>query len=304
MRVPRLIRTRQITAPALLALCSLAHPLAATAIEVVEGRPTVVTGSAENGSAPAVSGSGVPAGSTTYSTTSRGNRNASAELYVKLQALQVEMSELRGLVEQQAYLIEQLSQRRMDDYRDLDRRISELQGKVQGGGSAASARKPVAAVREPVTSSPSAGAGSRVYSNESAQSEAPVPAVRQADDAREMYSSAYQLVKDRKFDKAKVALSAFVDDFPGSEYVPNAYFWLGELYYLDSSLDQSRDAFESLVEGHGKHRKVAEAKFKLGKIYHQLGDVPRAKAMLQSVLDDHPDSTAVNPAREYLKNSL
>lgn len=285
----------------LIAAAGSSLPVAA-AIEVVEGTPTVVTDSAAQDSAPVV----VTQGGTTYSTASGrpGRSVAPAELYVQLQALQVELSELRGLVEQQSYLIEQLSQRRMDDYRDMDRRISELQQSLQSGGTTAR-KTPV--VREPVTSSPAADSGSRVYSNTSttaAASTATVPGVREADDAREMYSSAYQLVKDREFGKAKVALSGFIKDFPGSEYVPNAYFWLGELYYLDSNLAQSRDAFESLVNQHRSHRKVAEAKFKLGKIYHQLGDTSKARSMLESVMKDHPNSTAVNPAREYLKNSL
>ncbi|MGB5326083.1 MAG: tol-pal system protein YbgF [Pseudomonadales bacterium] len=278
------------------------------AIEVVEGQPTVVTGTTERGVIVDSAASGTASGGTVYSTSTRTNRAAPAELYVQLQALQVELGELRGIVEQQAYLIEQLSQRRMDDYRDLDRRMVELQQLIQGDKPLAAPRKQPAAVREPVTSggpaTAAAGTSKEVYSTADTAGGNAVPDVRQADDAREMYSAAYQLVKDREFGKAKVALGAFIKDFPGSDYVPNAYFWLGELYYLDSSLEKSRDAFEALVTGHGKHRKVSEAKFKLGKIYHQLGDVSKAKSMLESVLADHPDSTAVNPAREYLKNSL
>ena len=101
-----------------------------------------------------------------------------------------------------------------------------------------------------------------------------------------------------------MALTAFVSDFPDSQYVPNAEFWLGELYYLDSNLVKARDAFYILVTQYSNHRKVPDAKFKLGKIYHQLGDKKQARLMLQSVLSDHPDSKAAKPAREYLNNSL
>lgn len=287
-----------------IALCwfALASVGVQAAIEVVEGQPTVVTSVGDDSGVIDASASVAGPSGTTYST-GRAGRNASAELYVQLQTLQVEMSELRGLVEQQAYLIEQLSQRRMDDYRNLDRRIGELQQQMQGG---VAPRQRAAAVREPVTSAPPKTlSSSQVYSTASAPPPAAAaPGVREADDAREVYSTAYQMVKDRQFSKAKVGLSAFIKDFPASEYVPSAHFWLGELYYLDSSLEKSRDSFEALVTGYSKHRKAAEAKFKLGKIYHQLGDVDQARAMLESVLNDHPNSTAVNPAREYLKNSL
>ena len=93
-------------------------------IEVVEGQPTVITGNQPATSPPNDTGYGAGGrGAATYRTTAARSSSGSAELYVQLQALQVEMSELRGLVEQQAYLIEQLSQRRMDDYLDLDRRL-------------------------------------------------------------------------------------------------------------------------------------------------------------------------------------
>ena len=93
-----------------------------------------------------------------------------------------------------------------------------------------------------------------------------VQGVVDTDEARSVYSAAYQQVKDRDFSKAKVSLSAFISNYPTSRYVPNAYFWLGELYYLESRLKKSRDAFLALVTQYGDHRKVAEAKFKLGKI--------------------------------------
>ena len=96
----------------------------------------------------------------------------------------------------------------------------------------------------------------------------------------------------------------FIKAYPGSHYVPNAHFWLGELYYLESDLTNSQQSFTALIGGYPQHRKVADAKFKLGKVYHQLGDQDSARAMLESVLNDHPGSTAANPAREYLNNSL
>src|SRR5690606_11660280 len=51
-----------------------------------------------------------------------------AEIFFQLQTLQQEVLELRGIVEQQSHELRQLKQQRMDDYLDLDRRLSQVAG--------------------------------------------------------------------------------------------------------------------------------------------------------------------------------
>lgn len=276
-----------------------------TAIEVVEGEPDVVTESgrtystSQDGASNDISAreyrSGVSA--------SQGlPRSSSGELFAKIQALEVEVRDLRGLVEQQTFLIDQLSQRRMDDYLDLDRRIGELQRGVSGNVSDTSTRVSGGVSRS--AGSPVVSPSIAVVPDQTPGSVPEPPVAKQADRAKTAYRAAYQKVKDRKFTVAKVELIAFINAYPDSQFVPNAHFWLGELFYLDSDLQKSRDSFYALVTDYSGHRKVADAKFKLGKIYHQLGDTGESRVMLQSVLTDHPNSKAANPAREYLKNSL
>lgn len=284
-------------------------------IEVVEGEPASVTdegGSADrpNANSSTRTYSSAPA----YGAPSGG---ANAEMFVQLQALQAEVRELRGLLEQQSYTIEQLSQRRMDDYLDLDRRIGELSGAAPRSTHTPSKSGSINKAPRPdnksddTTVAPSSGPVS--YSTSKPENKivsagaktAPVAiAANEADKAKQAYRAAYQKVKDRQFDQARVALVGFIGDHPGSHYIPNAYFWLGELYYLESDLEESKESFTVLITQHPEHRKVADAKFKLGKVYHQLGDQGAAREMLESVLSDHPGSTAANPAREYLNNSL
>lgn len=224
------------------------------------------------------------------------------ELFVTIQQLQDEVRELRGMVEEQSYLIEQLRQRRLDDYIDLDKRISDLQQGAAAPAKMHHSSNPVRTVNVTERRSEKAAVNASVPTRSPAVSKPPVAAV--ADTAKVAYRSAYQKIKDSQFKEAKVALTTFVSDFPESQYVPNAEFWLGELYYQDSELKKARDAFYILVTQYSNHRKVADAKYKLGKIYNELGDKERARLMLKSVLSDHPNSKAAEPARQYLKNSL
>jgi len=271
----------------MLSACLLSGTAVAAPIEVVEGQPDVITESGSRAREYRVSG----------------NTSSNGELFIVIQELQAEVRELRGIVEEQSYLIEQLRQQRLDDYIDLDKRISELGGGTtvpagSGASSGISVKKQSSGVNTPAVP--------RVA--EPAQK--PAAAVTRpasaavADTAKTAYQNAYQKIKNRQFDEAKAALRVFVSDFPDSQYVPNAEFWLGELYLQDSELEKARDAFYILVTRHSNHRKVPDAKFKLGKIYYELGDKEQARLMLQSVLSDHPDSNAAGPAREYLKNSL
>jgi len=312
---------RPFTLAALLTVPSLfLSPLAMSQIEVVEAEPAVITDSRypQTREATGVANSQENTQTIDYSMNDApppialSSDSGNAGLFVQLQDLQAEVRELRGLLEQQSYIIEQLSQKRMDDYLDLDRRIGELSQTAISGSSVKSAsvkNKPsssntsatknysTAAIKSAVPAKPSSVSAT-------VKAAAVPPVASSADVAKKAYRAAYQKVKDRQFDKARVSLAAFIQAHPKSHYVPNAYFWLGELYYLESDLPKSKQSFNVLIKQYPKHRKIADAKFKLGKVYHQLGDNASARSMLESVLNDHPGSTAANPAREYLNNSL
>lgn len=289
-------------------------PFALSQIEVVEAEPAVITDSRYPQTREATIVSKVLGNSMNDAPPpiALSSDSGNAGLFVQLQDVQAEVRELRGLLEQQSYIIEQLSQKRMDDYLDLDRRIGELTQSALSGAPVKSA----SASNQPQSNTGGSTSTARSYSTAksavpaNAGSVSPIvkaavpPVASSADVAKKAYRAAYQKVKDRQFDQASVSLAAFIKAHPQSHYVPNAYFWLGELYYLESDLPKSKQSFDVLIKQYPKHRKIADAKFKLGKIYHQLGDNKSARSMLESVLNDHPGSTAANPAREYLNNSL
>lgn len=293
----------------LLAQSLTVSPLLYAQIEVVEAEPALITDSrypqvraSETTSVPRGLNNPIDDAPPPIAASSD---TGNAGLFVQLQDLQAEVRELRGLVEQQNYVIEQLSQKRMDDYLDLDRRIGELT--VSAASEKPTTRSaPVSAEANRQSDQPikSYSTAKAALSPMVANSAVAPPVASKADAAKKAYRAAYQKVKDREFDQARESLAAFISAHPESHYVPNAHFWLGELYYLASDLPKSKQSFAVLIKQYPSHRKIADAKFKLGKVYHQLGDNNAARSMLESVLNDHPGSTAANPAREYLNNSL
>lgn len=216
------------------------------------------------------------------------------DILLQLQSLQAELRQLRGLVEEQRHAIEMLDRKRIDDYLDLDHRLSVVhQSQVEA--------KPAPDKEEGLNFSfvPMVATQPAVSAFDQAEPPLSVEA-----EAKQAYRQSYQLVKDREFERAQTSLTDFIQRYPSSSYIPNAYFWLGELQYLAMELPLSRDSFISLIEQYPQHKKVADAKFKLGKVYHQLGQSAKARSTLESVLSDHAQSTAANPAREYLNSNL
>ena len=294
-------------------------PLVLSQIEVVEAEPAIITDSRYPQAREISSAANTSNNAVNPSTNSMddappplalSSESGNAGLFVQLQDLQAEVRELRGLLEQQSYLIEQISQKRMDDYLDLDRRIGELSQSALSTApikSNSASNKPssnTAAAQKYSTASVKSAVPAKVASTSTSSSSKVIAVSSNSDIAKKAYRAASQKVKDRQFDEARVSLVAFIKAHPSSHYVPNAYFLLGELYYLDSDLSKAQQSFETLIKQHPSHRKIADAKFKLGKVYHQLGDNDSARSMLESVLNDYPGSTAANPAREYLNNSL
>ncbi len=202
--------------------------------------------------------------------------NSQAEIFFQLQTLQQEVLELRGLVEEQAFEIKRLKQQRLDDYLDLDRRLSALSGNTpKGAGSG-----------QPAAGGNSGGA----LSGQSAQ-----PLAGEANS----YLAAYDLLKKRQIDQAAAAFREHLVNYPQGKYAANAHYWLGEIYLLKNDLEAARQWFTKLLDGFQGHRKVPDAKFKLGKVYDLMGDKVKARALLEEVAASGTDASRL--AKSYLQ---
>lgn len=206
----------------------------------------------------------------------QGSQQQTAELYYQLQVLQQEVLELRGLVEQQTHELKRLKQQRLDDYLDLDRRLSQLgnSGAVSGNSQGSSSSPSSVMAGAAGTASPA--------------------------DELKSYRDAIDLVlKKQDYDAAVVKLKAHLDAYPGGRYAGNALYWLGEIYLLKGELEQSRQWFTQLLADFPEHPKLADTQFKLGKVYHLLGDNDQARVMLEKAAQAKGNAAAL--ARDYLK---
>lgn len=223
---------------------------------------------------------------------SSGGGSVSSELFLKLQQMEQEILELRGRIEEQSHDIEQLKTRQKEHYLDFDRRINELKSPAAPAAASEAAPAPPAAT----ASQPSAPTAANPPAT------APPPSAAAATgNVEEAYKSAYQLVKERRFDEARSSFEAFVQRFPKGDYTANAYYWLGELYLLKSDWEAARRAFVKVIGDYPQHPKTPDAMYKLGVVYHKMGQNDRAKEMLQKTRTIFPDSSAARLAEIYLR---
>ncbi|WP_111641288.1 YbgF trimerization domain-containing protein [Marinimicrobium alkaliphilum] len=239
-----------------------AAPVLQAQVEVRESTPQGVRASSGAQSGQPQSGQGSGAGEAS---------SMLSELYFQLQTLQQEVLELRGQVEEQAHEIQRLKQQRMDDYMDLDRRLSELSGGgALPGGSVGAGR---------------AGGGSL-----------------DSDAEAEVYRAAYDRLRQRDLDGAAEAFKSHLERFPDGDFTGNSYYWLGEIYLLKDELGDARDWFSRLLEDFPDDRKVPDAKYKLARVYHLQGDDNQARRLMQEVADSGSDAARL--AQQYLQENF
>ena len=231
------------------------------------------------------------------------SNQALVDLYYEVQSLRDEIRELRGVVEEQANELRQLQQRQMDDFQDLDRRISNgaLANADTGEGSTRIPPSQSGGGSTPSTAvTPGQSAESRTSSSSMSEPSSTVSLASDGD--YKAYITNYNLIKARKIDEAIAGFNVFIAKFPNSQYTANSYYWLGEIYLLQNNLAEAETAFATVIQKYPAHRKALDAKFKLAKVYHLQGDNERAKVVLGEVANTNSSAAAL--AKAYLADNF
>src|SRR5690554_655654 len=216
-------------------------------------------------------------------------QSANVEIYLMVEQLQREVRELRGMVEEQGYAIEQLKSQQRDRYMDLDQRLLNLDKRLSQAGSSSVA--PATEQGTPAPTMNASGASEEIASTPGVVTDA----------QKKAYQQAYDLIRQRQYDKAIDALHAFISQYPNSDLTVNAYYWLGEVYLVLPKLEQAKQAFTVVVSRHPNHRKASDAYYKLGVTLARMGEAAQARQYLDGTVKKYPGSAAAGLAQDYLK---
>ena len=242
---------------------------------------------------------------------SQNNAQANIETLNRLNALQQELSSLRGTVEQLQNENAQLKQAAREQYIDLDSRL----GRLEGGSATASGTPAASTGAGTGASAPSAVPTSPAAPTDTAPGSASPTAPRgvvadvatgatPADPAgeRPMYDSAFQALRDGEYAEASRRFQAYLEAYPAGTLAPNAWYWLGESYYVTQNYDVALTAFESLLQAFPDSAKAPDALLKLGYCQFELGRAPQGEATLRDVIARYPGSDAARLAQSRLRS--
>jgi len=206
----------------------------------------------------------------------------SGSLMLRVQQLEADVRRLNGLLEEATQALRLLEAQSLERYVDLDRRLaSGAAAGIEEGGESTTGVAP-----NPVPSeTPMAGRAVDAQEGEEAA-----------------YRAAYELVREREFDEAVAAFTAFLADFPFGRYAPNAHYWLGELYLVLDPPDPelARQNFKLLLDQYPADPKVPDALYKLGRVQFIKGNRQRSKEYLDEVIREYPSHAAAQLARQFL----
>jgi tol-pal system protein YbgF len=208
--------------------------------------------------------------------------SAESDVYSQIRALQEEVTLLRGLLEEQSYELKQLKQLQLDNYMDLDRRLSSGARPVANTADASDI-PPVAATSTLATS------GARSQLPDSASES-------------DVYKAAYDLLNQKDFDGAVVAFKEHLDRFPSGDFASNSHYWLGKIAMLKKDYPEAKSWFTELIANFPSAAKVPDAQLDLGKVYFLMGDKTKAKSLLSEVAAGSSDAARL--AQKFLSDNF
>ena len=131
---------------------------------------------------------------------------------MQLQQMQDQISRQQGIIEELQNDVSRMKQENLERYQDLDRRISS--------GAAPAATPDNSSTGGANSAATGAAAGANAAQPPAASSEPGDPAKEKL-----YYDAAFDLIKQKDFDKASQAFNAFLRKYPNSQYAGNAQYW-------------------------------------------------------------------------------
>jgi tol-pal system protein YbgF len=233
---------------------------------------------------------------------------SSATLVNQLQQVQSQLRDMQGQIEELQHQLQQLQDKSKDQYIDLDSRLGRLEAASKGAAPASGSSAPgTPAATGAATTGAAAAAGSTANTAPAAKAKAPPTKSEKplsaADNAaaQAAYDAAFKTLRGGDYVGASRELRKFIEQYPDHPLTPNAFYWLGESYYVTTNYKVALEAFQHLLSQFPQSEKAPDALLKVGYCQLELKQAPAAKVTLESVVSKYPSSKAASLAKERLR---
>jgi len=225
---------------------------------------------------------------------------SSAALVNQLQQMQSQLRDMQGQIEELQHQLQQLQDKSKDQYIDLDSRLGRLEAASKTGAGPASGSS------SPGAPAAAAATGATANTTPAAAKAAPAKGgkpLSAADNAaaQAAYEAAFKTLRGGDYVGASREFRKFIEQYPDHPLTPNAFYWLGESYYVTTNYKVALEAFQHLLAQFPQSEKAPDALLKVGYCQLELKQAPAAKATLESVVSKYPSSKAASLAKERLR---
>ena len=268
--------------------------------------------------------------------------NGLLDMLQQTELLQQEVAKLRGEIEVNNHVLEQMKNRQRDLYTDTDRRLQTIENRsVENQSTTMTTTRSIGnnppletlGQTETVTA-PEPQADAVALTLE--QTESPIelqadiqksesqvdqnigtetppvatitedisttPAATDSVQIQAEYQQAFKLLKESQYDQAIKAFSKFVKSYPDNQYSDNAQYWIAEALYVRRQYENAIREYNNLVSNYPDSQKVPHGLLKIGYSYQELGNTDTAKLWYTDLRQRFPGTTASRLAEDRLKN--
>lgn len=117
----------------------------------------------------------------------------------------------------------------------------------------------------------------------------------------DLYAFAKRRLDQGDYETARSMFARLLQQYPESENVDNAQFWIGESYYQEKWYDKAILEYQEVIEKYPKGNKVAAAYLKQGFSFEKIGDKTNARLVLEELIRKYPETREAQIAGDKLK---
>lgn len=194
----------------------------------------------------------------------RADTKSVLNLTSEIERLRAEVAELRGQIEVLSNELANAQRRQRNLYADVDQRLRVLETQSAQSAAADNRQSELAAVEQ-----------------------------KAFDDALAQFKAA-------NYTGAIQSLSGFLQRYPDSVYLPQAYFWLGSSHFAQLDCANAIPAYQTVVTRFATSPRAADAMLNIASCQLDRKDKGAARETLGNLVKKYPNSAAATAAKERL----
>jgi tol-pal system protein YbgF len=217
---------------------------------------------------------------------SDGQSQKRADLYARMDELQLKVRALNGKIDETDHKIEQLA-------------------RTPASASSALVVTPSPATPTPsITTAPPIAAPPPAPPSMAKPTAAPQPNItipEREDPEKAVFDKASQSFQQGQYDTARKEYQGFLSKYPKSQQADNALYSIGECYFAEKRYQDAVEVYQQVIERYPKGSKVPQALLKQGTAFQQMGDATAARILYERLVEKYPDSPQAQAAQKKLK---